>query len=280
MAALHETGPARRSGLYEGRVRHRRFGAIPHTFERALYMFYLDLGELPEVLGGSWLWSDARPAPVRFRRTDYFGDPELPLDTAVRNFVAEQTGTPPSGRIGLLTQLRHLGYGFNPISLYYCWDASETRVEHIVAEVSNTPWRERHCYLVPCAEPEHAGVRDFESEKVFHVSPFMEMNHTYRWRLSEPRERLMAQLENWQEGARVFDATLWMKRHAFEPRTLRWLMLRYPWMSAQVVAGIYYEAARLWWKGASFQPHPRGVSEAGTPTHSADAPTRPSVGAG
>jgi uncharacterized protein len=263
MAALPEAAPGRQSALYVGRVRHRRTDHVPHAFERALYMFYLDLAELPEVLGGSLLWSDSRPAPVRFRRQDYFGDPALPLDAAVRNFVEAETGLRPTGRIGLLTQLRHFGYGFNPISVYYVWDAAGTRVENVVAEVSNTPWRERHCYLVPCADPEHPGVRGFESEKVFHVSPFMEMNHSYRWRLSEPRERLMVHLENWQEGAHVFDATLWMDRRDFTPRALRWLMLRYPWISAQVVAGIYYEAARLWWKGATFQPHPRWTS--GTP---------------
>jgi DUF1365 family protein len=254
-------------------VRHRRYGDVPHGFERALYLFYLDLAELPDVLAGSALWSATRPAPVRFRRRDYFGAPEQPLADSVRDFVAAQTGQRPAGRIGLLTQLRHLGYGFYPISLYYCWDPAGTRVENIVAEVSNTPWRERHCYLVPCADPARPGVRGFECDKVFHVSPFMEMDHTYRWRLSEPRTRLMAHLENWQAGTRVFDATLWARRHAFEPSRLRGLLLRYPWISAQIVAGIYYEAARLWRKGASFQPHPRLVD-------GSDAPTRPAEGAG
>ena len=136
------------SALYIGRVRHRRFAPRRHAFEYGLYMAWLDLAELDRVLRGRWLWSARRPAPARFRRTDYLGDPCVPLDRAVRDRVEQETGVRPAGPIRVLTHLRYFGLCFNPVTFYYCYDPADTRVETIVAEITNTPWKERHSYVL------------------------------------------------------------------------------------------------------------------------------------
>jgi DUF1365 family protein len=258
-AAASATNPIR-SCLYEGRVAHRRWGRVPHAFRRRIYLFYLDLAELPRALDGGRLWSAERRALARFDRRDHLGDPALPLDESVRRLVTERTGRRPAGAIGVLTQLRHLGIGFNPISVYYCWDVAGERVETLVAEVRNTPWLEIHCYVLPLGDGER-----LQTPKAFHVSPFLEMDYGYRWRVSEPREDLLLSIESWRGEERHFQAALTAQRRPLTRAALARMLLRYPLMSAQVIGGIYFEALRLWWKGAEFQPHPRWSEGAATP---------------
>jgi len=252
-----------RSCIYEGTVVHWRRGEVDHAFQRRIYMLHLDLAELPDALEAGRLWSTHRRALARFDRSDHLGHADVPLDTAVRDLVEERTGTRPEGRITLLTQLRHLGIGFNPISVYYCHNGADTRVETLVAEVRNTPWLEMHCYVLPLPETGSPGAGSsrrthrFECAKEFHVSPFMEMGYTYRWRVSEPTERLLLHIESWRDGERAFGATLRGRRRPLDAPTLRRMLVRYPLVSAQVIGGIYYEALRLWWKGVPFQSHPR-----------------------
>ncbi|MEA2323929.1 MAG: uncharacterized protein QOD81_3779, partial [Solirubrobacteraceae bacterium] len=131
------------SALYEGTVRHRRFAVRHSEFRHRLALAYVDLDELPDLLGGRL--ASPRPGIVRFRRADYLGDPATPLGDAVRGLVAERTGRDPGGPVRLLTQLRTLGHCFNPVSFYYCFDG-EDRMQAMVAEVTNTPWGERHAY--------------------------------------------------------------------------------------------------------------------------------------
>ena len=101
---------------------------------------------------------------------------------------SERTGARPAGPIRLLTHLRYFGYSFNPVSFYYVFDATDTRVETIVAEITNTPWKERHAYVLPVAGAARAGGRAwrFSFEKQFHVSPFMPMDMRYDWRFGAP----------------------------------------------------------------------------------------------
>jgi hypothetical protein len=167
-----------RSRLYEGWVRHRRHAPTPHAFRYRLFQPYLDLDELPATLDGRLFWSARRPALAWFRRADHFGDPAVPLAEAVRTEVARQTGARPTGPIGLLTHLRYFGYCFNPVSFYYCWDAAGASLEFLLAEVTNTPWGERHCYVVDLRAGAPA-----PTPKAFHVSPFMGMDQEYRWRV-------------------------------------------------------------------------------------------------
>jgi DUF1365 family protein len=270
------------SCLYEGSVRHRRHGVPQDEFRYPLFMAYLDLDELPGCFDGRWLWSARRPALAWFRRCDYLGDPTVPLTTAVRELVAERTGVRPRGPIRLLTHLRYFGKCFNPVSFYYCFDANGEQVVAVVADVTNTPWGERHAYVMAVKESaDHGSVTVMRArlEKQLHVSPLMGMDHVYDWRLTEPGEQLLVHIESHREdephrakeshrpgehGAEsVFDATLSLSRRELTPSALRSALLRYPFLTARILARIYTHALRLKLRGAKYFPHPES---AGVPT--------------
>jgi DUF1365 family protein len=242
------------SCVYRGTVRHRRFAPVPHEFEYRMFTLYLDLDELPRVFDGRWLWSARRFAPAWFRRADYLGDPSVPLADAVRDLVAERTGTRPAGPIRLLTHLRYWGYVQNPVSFYYCFDAAGSRLESIVADITNTPWGERYAYVVR-ANP-RGDSHPARFDKAFHVSPFMPMDHRYDWNFTTPGERLNVHMRSHRGGTRVFDATLALRRAPMTGPVLAGCLARHPWMTASVVTGIYWQALRLWLRGVPFHAHP------------------------
>jgi DUF1365 family protein len=245
------------SALYEGVVRHARTAPSRHAFEMKLFLAYLDLAELDEVFDGRWLWSTTRAAPARFSREDHLGDPALPLDRSVRQRVARELGWCPQGPIRLLTHLRYFGYVFNPISLYYCFDETGTRVEAMLADVTNTPWKERHSYVL-AAEPGHAvAPGTLTTAKAFHVSPFMGMDQSYRWTLSAPGDQLRLGIVSREDGPRpIFHAELDLARREITGRNLSRMLVRYPVMTAQVIAAVYWQALRLKRKNVPEHPYP------------------------
>ncbi len=255
------SGRVRHSALYVGRVRHRRHEPRAHAFDYPLLLVYLDLAELDTVFEGRWLWSARRPNVAWFDRRDHLGDRAVPLDAAVRKLVAEATGRRPAGPIRLLTHLRYWGHCFNPVSFYYCFDAAGERLDALVAEVNNTPWGERHCYVLDGRDAEPAGsmVR-YRARKQFHVSPFLGMDMDYVWRTTLPAGTLTVHIENFQAGARVFDATLRLERRAITGMRLAWALARFPMMTAWVVGWIHWEALRLWLKRIPRHPHPRRLA--------------------
>lgn len=245
------------SCIFSGQVKHSRLGPVTHAFRYRLFMMYLDLEELPQLFRGRWFWSTSRPALARFRRENYLGDPGVPLDQAVREVVLQHTGRCPEGPIRLLTNLSYFGYCFNPISIYYCFDATGSRVECIVAEVSNTPWGERHCYVLPdSANLGDDRIRRFESRKELHVSPFMDMDIDYSWLLTPPGDNLVVRISNYAKRERIFAATLILRRQEITGRSLAATLLSYPFMTFKVITAIHWQALRLWLKGCRFRPHP------------------------
>jgi DUF1365 family protein len=230
------------SALYEGHIRHRRFAVRNHEFRYRLAMAYIDLDELPALLGGQL--TKPTPGLVRFRRRDYLGDPRTPLGDAVRSLVRERLGTAPTGPIRLLTNLRSLGHCFNPVSFYYCFAPGGERLEAIVAEVTNTPWGERHAYV--------SDGRAAEFDKALHVSPFMPMEQRYTWRASTPGETLKVRIASHADSERAFDATLHLRRAPLTRRTLA----RHPATALRTLALIYGHAVALKLKGVPVQPHP------------------------
>lgn len=246
------------SCLYEGWVSHRRFAPVEHSFGYRVFQVCLDLSELDTVFAGRWFWSTKRFAVAWFRRRDHVGDPSVPLDESVRREVAGATGVRPAGPIRLLTHLRYFGYVMNPVSFYYCFDKAGQRVEFIVAEVHNTPWGERHCYtLAVDAGQSHDAPARFDFPKGFHVSPFMGMDQHYRWTLSGPGDALAVHMQSSEGDVPVFDATLRMTRLPIGGPSLARVLLSHPFMTLKVVAGIYWQALRLFGKRCPFHPHPK-----------------------
>lgn len=245
------------SCVYEGQVRHRRFSPTAHAFSYALFLMYLDLDELPTLFTGRWLWSSERFALAQFRRTDHWGDPQVPLAQAVRDLVEQRTGQRPQGPIRLLTHLRYFGYCFNPVSFYFCYDRADRCLDTIVAEITNTPWREQYCYVLDEALNEAQGNKKrYRFGKAFHVSPFMDMAVDYDWRFCTPGQRLVIHMDNLKTGSKFFDATMILTRREITRPALALALTRYPFMTAQVIAAIYFQALRLWWKRTPFYHHP------------------------
>jgi DUF1365 family protein len=221
------------SALYVGTIRHRRFAVRRHELLHRISMAYLDLDELPRLLGGRLV--KRAPGLVRFRRSDYLGDPATPLAEAVRELVGE------APRIRLLTQLRTLGHCFNPVSFYYCFDDGE-RLRTVVAEVTNTPWGERHAYVL---DPAGAA-------KALHVSPFFGMDQHYDWSASAPADRLTVRIANREGTRRVFAAALKLRRRPMT-RTTLW---HQACSSLRVGVLIYAHALALKLRGVPVHPHP------------------------
>jgi DUF1365 family protein len=257
------TPGARASCLYEGSVRHRR-SAPRDEFSFPLFMAYVDIDELPGLFDASLLWSARRPAVAWFRRADYLGDPATPLRAAVAEAVMQSTGIVVEGPIRLLTHLRYLGHCFNPVSFYYCFDAAGDQVTAVIAHVTNTPWGERHAYVMAVEQRSDHGstaVLHGHFAKALHVSPLMGMQHSYDWRLSEPGERLSVHIESTHDGgARAFDATLSLRRREMTPGELRRALVRYPALTMRLTARIYAHALRLRLRGAIYHAHPRAVA--------------------
>jgi len=255
------------SALYTGRVSHCRLEPRRHEFSYASSLLWLDLAELPTVFDDRWLWSVDRPNLGCYRREDYLGDPRVPLDAAVRDCVAAHAGRRPQGPIRLLTQLRLYGLSFNPVSFYYCYDARGERVEAIVAEITNTPWNQRHRYVVTAATERPARERlRSRFDKCFHVSPFMPMQMQYEWAFTEPGDELGIVMVNRREERAVFSATLRLRRQPITGPALAALLLNVPASGLGMLARIYWQALRLRLRGAPyFEPPGRGTVNAVPP---------------
>ncbi|RYG15110.1 MAG: DUF1365 domain-containing protein [Chitinophagaceae bacterium] len=256
------------SAIYTGKVRHRRFSPKQHEFEYELFMMYLDTSEIEKIFSLSPFWSLKNFAPAQFKRSDFHinkecvareSNPqhaarELPtIDESVRATVLSETGIQLNGPVRMLVNLRYWGFNMNPISTYYCFDSNGEKLIAILAEVHNTPWNERHAYVL--TNTESSQKQHVEFKKKFHVSPFNPINMDYRWHSTTPSEILSLHLENWEEGKKIMDATLTLARHSITQTALHKILIRFPWMTVKIISAIYWQAMKLWWKGVPIFDH-------------------------
>nr|WP_261859238.1 DUF1365 domain-containing protein [Photobacterium sanguinicancri] len=275
-----------RSGIYVGTVRHRRFTPVTHNFEYPLFMPFFDLDELDELTSKVKGFGFSKWHPARFLVTDYLNGQAsnvAELKQGAQDKIAQLTGEMLTGKVFLLCQLRYFGIYFSPLNLYYLFD-EQGEWQYMLAEVSNTPWNERHYYAIPAKSRWKS--RLWQAPKAFHVSPFNPMEQQYHWQLKQPSDQLRVHLEvHGEEPAcdrptivdsgivldseketeeititKIFDASMMMKHEPFSSSSLRKQMMVTPIMTVKVVIGIYWQALKLWIKGVSFHDHPESAA--------------------
>ena len=243
--------------LYWGTIFHRRHTPFTRFFKYPIFMAYIDITSLSSTMSPSLLWNINKPAIVSFRRSDYHGDPQVDLEDAVRLTLLEKTGRSFKGPIRLLTNLRYFGHCFNPVSFYYCFNENDDKVEAIMAEVTNTPWKERYAYVIEKQDQTNNKPRLVASpKKQLHVSPFWGMDHDYDWSFSQPESNLSVYMRNFKEDKMIFDVVLNLKRKVFSNGSLFKAILRFPFMTLMVVYRIHWQAFILYIKRAPFFTHP------------------------
>ncbi|GAB5354781.1 hypothetical protein AAMO2058_000148800 [Amorphochlora amoebiformis] len=263
--------------LYDGRVWHKRYTPAVHAFNYSLYMVLVDLDRVEVEFRGLWpLVSTSWWACARFLERDHLKDIPLKpgqegatLADRVRDLVHARTGQRPEGSIQLLTNLEYYGYCFNPVSFYYCHD-KEGKLMSVVSEVSNTPWEEMHCYVLHPDSKDVDNSRMVHSAKApytnrylfkkdFHVSPFMDMHHSYDFSFHSPGNTLQVNTSMFKEDKRWFSATLKLRRREWRWWNMLMLLVYFPWMTIYIQVLIHWEAVRIWRKGVPFHPHPEGT---------------------
>lgn len=246
------------SAIYKGSIRHRRYSPRAHAFSYRCFFMYLDLAEVDHVLAKSPFWSRSRFALARFKRSDFLAG-KADLDETVRDRVQQQTGQRPTGPVRLLANLRYFGFIINPITCFFCFDARGERLETIVLEVTNTPWKKRVSYVLPC-DPGRA-LQRIRFNKSLHVSPFLPMDMQYEWRGNTPGKGISINIDNSIDERKVFDATLRLRREELSAASLHRILVTYPLMTLKVLAAIYWQALRLFLKRVPLFKYPRNVVE-------------------
>ncbi len=245
-----------KSKVYTGNIRHRRFTPRDHSFNYSLYMLALDVDEIGQSLAPQGIFGYQWFRPLRFVEKDYLESEPGTLKQRITNKVKQLGGSHNIERVVMLVQARCFGVYFSPANFYFCYDDQDCCVQ-MLAEVSNTPWNERHYYLVDLINTQ-------SSEKDFHVSPFMDLNMHYHWRIKPPEQmsdKLLIHIENKRHSEdnnteeKIFDATLTMKKQGFTQKELWHVWSTLPVMTIKMVAGIYWQALKLFIKRIPFIGH-------------------------
>jgi hypothetical protein len=238
--------------IYQGQVTHHRLQPKRHAFTYPIFMTYVDLEQLAAI--EQKFWSIERWNIARFRHQDFGDGSKTPLTQQVQQFIFQETQQPYQGKVFLLCHWRYFGILLNPIALYYCFDAQGVELQYVIAEVTNTPWLQRHRYLLH-PQKKSAALYSF-SDKALHVSPFMPMDLHYHFDYQIPQQQLTFNMRVHNDTECVFTAQLDLEKTAMNSRELDQFILRYPWMTLKVIVSIYWQALKIKSKGLRFFPHP------------------------
>ena len=258
------------SCIYEGLIRHRRNTPQIHQFDFKSFFLMIDLAEIDSIFRRHWLWSAHRIALGRFRESEHLiqhrdhGNLRNRVGKVLENVGVSSDSI---GSIRLLTQLRIFGISMNPVSFFYCYSHCGQKLRAVIAEVNNTPWGEQHVYVIPRFKPDaasnqQASIRSDDVDKAFHVSPFMSLDMCYRMSFTHPGTKLGVKIENHldqplNDVKKILDVSMVMKKKPLTGWNLNRLFLRYPLITLQIFASIYWQAFRLFMKKTSFHSHPK-----------------------
>jgi DUF1365 family protein len=252
------------SAIYTGTILHTRNYPTSHQFRYKLFMLYLDVDELPNLFQKLRFWSYNERNLGSFRRSDYIGSECVSIRDAIQKIVFDKTGKKIDGPIRMLTHLRYFGYVFNPVTFYYCYDKLE-RLVAVVSEIENTPWGERYTYVLLNESDKNNAEISNAFDKEFHVSPFLPPDMNYTWTFSVPsaqeQSELQIRMHARKKNAETFYAHLDMKRQKINGTSLNMMLLKFPLMTLQVIAAIYWQAFKLYLKKATFYNHPNPASQ-------------------
>jgi DUF1365 family protein len=240
------------SAIYVGKVFHSRLLPKKHSFSYRVFMSFLDLDEIDDVLAEFRLLSERSFSPLQVKREDFHGDPSTSIKQAVLDTVFQRTGKRLNGKVCALINLRCFGFNFNPLVVYYCFSEVNDELEAIVAEVTNTPWLERHAYVLDIDPTSTGRHQSFDFDKQFTVSPFNPVNMQYQWKSSLPDKTLSVSINTVQDTTQVFRAMLTLHRTELNSQNLRKVLISFPFITLKVVLAIYWQAFRLFLKGIPF----------------------------
>ncbi|MED5388195.1 MAG: DUF1365 domain-containing protein [Pseudomonadota bacterium] len=243
----------------QGRVWHQRQVPFRHGFHYPLWLVWCDLAEVDAMLSRHSAWG-RRWRPVVFRDSDFVDPRPDPLDDKVRQKAGELGLDWREGRVVMLGQWRTLGTLFNPLVLYLHFSDGSDQPDSMLAEVQNTPWRERHFYPLNLQRNDRGGW-EVSHPKTFHVSPFLPMALDYHWYLHVALPGLRLVLEDRKNDELVFAAGLNLELQAANRQTMGSVIFRFGAQGLATLRGIYWQAFRLWRKGARFHPHPKKNSD-------------------
>ena len=230
---------------------HRRSRPRPHRLRYRVFFLLLDLDEIPSLCARLRFFSHRRFNLFGFHERDHADGSGGPLRGWVEHHLSHAGIDLAGGPIRLLAMPRVLGYGFNPISVYFCHHR-DGALAAILHEVHNT-FGERHAYLIPVASTQGPGDILQSCAKNFHVSPFLAMGMRYDFRIHAPDERLSLAIRAGDAEGPILTAAFVARRQALSDAALLRAFLSTPLLTLKVIAGIHWEASRLWWKG--IRPH-------------------------
>lgn len=239
--------------IYRGHVFHKRFLPRNHQFTYGLSMVMLDIDRLADSFTGSRWWSLEKFNLISFFRKDYLGRKSGDLKTAVQQQIFKKTGQRFAGKVFLLTQPRYLGFVFNPVSFYFCYNEKD-ELAYLLADINNTPWNECHCYVLTAQSSSNEVSARFD--KAFHISPFMPMDMQYDWQFGITDDALTVHMKLFRQGKEQFHADMSLRPEPLNKANMAELPKRYPMQTFRIVGRIYWQAMKLWFKRTPFYSHP------------------------